>query len=160
MRVIADLHIHSHYSRATSKLMNISSLAKYSKMKGIDLLGTGDFTHPSYYQELRAGLKETSGEGVYEHKGMKFILTTELALIYTQDGRGRKVHNVLVAPSIEKAGEITEWLKTKGRVDYDGRPIFGFSCPELVEAMRDIDGRIEVIPAHVWILKVVTARSS
>ncbi len=150
MRTIADLHIHSHYSRATSKMMNISSLSKYAGMKGIDLLGTGDFTHPSYFSELKDGLKETSGEGIYQHKGMNFLMSTEISLIYTQDGTGRKVHNVILAPSIGTAGQITEWLKTKGRVDYDGRPIFGFSCIELVEAMREIDDKIEVIPAHVW----------
>jgi uncharacterized protein (TIGR00375 family) len=150
MRLIADLHIHSHYSRATSKLMNVSSIGKYAKIKGINLLGTGDFTHPSYFSELKAGLKETEGEGIYEHDGMRFMLTTEISLIYTQDGRGRKVHNVILAPSLDKAEEITEWLKTKGRVDYDGRPIFGFPCTELVEEMRGIDERIEVIPAHIW----------
>ena len=149
MRIISDLHIHSHYSRATSKLMNIGSLSKYAKIKGIDLLGTGDFTHPSYFSELKAGLTEVA-PGIYEHNGMKFLMSTEISLIYTHEGRGRRVHNVILAPSIDKAGEITEWLKTKGRVDYDGRPIFGFPCTDLVEAMREIDDKIEVIPAHVW----------
>jgi uncharacterized protein (TIGR00375 family) len=149
MQAIADLHIHSQYSRATSKLMNIHSLSRYAKIKGIDLLGTGDFTHPDYFSELRSGLRETA-PGIYEHDGMNFLLSTELSLIYTQDGRGRKVHNVILAPGLDVAEKITEWLKTKGRVDYDGRPIFGFSCIELVEAMRDIDDRIEIIPAHIW----------
>jgi len=149
MRIIAYLHVHSHYSRATSKMMNLTELAKWARVKGINLLGTGDFTHPSYFAELKAGLNEVA-PGMYEHQGMRFLMSTEISLIYSQGGKGRRVHNVILAPSIETAGNITEWLKTKGRVDYDGRPIFGFSCIELMEAMREIDEKIEVIPAHVW----------
>ncbi len=149
MRIIADLHIHSHYSRATSKLMNMEELSKYAKVKGVNLLGTGDFTHPHWFSELKNRLTEVSS-GIYEYNGMKFLFSTEISLIYTQGGRGRKVHNVILAPDCETAEKITDWLKTKGRVDYDGRPIFGFSCIELVEAMRNIDDKIEVIPAHIW----------
>ena len=149
MRVIADLHIHSHYSRATSKMMNIEELSKWSKVKGVNLLGTGDFAHPQWSVELKNKLTETS-PGIYEYNGMKFLFSNEISLIYTQGGRGRKVHNLILAPDCDAAGKVTEWLKTKGRVDYDGRPIFGFTCIELVEAMREIDERIEVIPAHIW----------
>ncbi|MCK4714451.1 MAG: DNA helicase UvrD, partial [Candidatus Aenigmarchaeota archaeon] len=149
MRTIADLHIHSHYSRATSKRMNLEELSKYAKIKGVDLLGTGDFTHPEWFSELKSRLKETA-HGIYEYNGMRFLFSTEISLIYTQGGRGRKVHNVILAPDMDGAKNITDWIKTKGRVDYDGRPIFGFSCIELVEAMRKIDEKIEVIPAHIW----------
>ncbi len=149
MKYFSDLHIHSHYSRATSHMMNVAEIAKYAKMKGLDLVGTGDFTHPIWSKELKEKLVEVS-PGVYGHGGMNYILSGEISLIYTQDGKGRKVHNVILAPDFDTADQITGWLKTKGRVDYDGRPIFGFSCIEFVEAMMNINEKIEIIPAHVW----------
>ncbi|MBW3013885.1 endonuclease Q family protein, partial [Candidatus Woesearchaeota archaeon] len=152
MEYIADLHIHSRHSRATSTSLDLKNLEKYAKIKGVNLLGTGDFTHPKWIEELREGLTETeAGSGVYQTKtGFPFVFQTELSLIYTQDGKGRKVHNVVLSPSIEVAEQITEALKKRGRVDYDGRPIFGIPCPEFVEMMKQISKDIEVIPAHVW----------
>jgi uncharacterized protein (TIGR00375 family) len=129
--------------------MQLHELAKWSKIKGIDVLGTGDFQHPKWFAELKEGLKETfDGSGVYEHDGMKWVLQSELSLIYTQDGVGRRVHHIFLAPSLEIAAQINEWLGKKGRLDYDGRPIFGFSSIEFVEAMMQISKDIMVIPAH------------
>ena len=151
MRVIADLHIHSHYSRATSKMMNIEELSKWARVKGVNLLGTGDFTHPEWLREMKSKLTEKeSGSGIYRYNNMDFMLTAEVSLIYSQGGKGRRVHHVLLAPSFEVVDQINEWLGSKGRLDYDGRPIFGFSSIELVEKLMEISRDIEVIPAHIW----------
>jgi DNA helicase-2/ATP-dependent DNA helicase PcrA len=151
MRIIADLHIHSHYSRATSKLMNLEELSKYARVKGVNLLGTGDFTHPRWFGELREKLSETvPGSGVYSYNNMNFMLTVEISLIYTQGGKGRRVHHVILAPSFEVAEQINEWLSSRGRLDYDGRPIFGFSSIEMAERLMGISRDIEIIPAHAW----------
>jgi len=150
MRIIADLHIHSKYSRATSKQLNIQNLEKYARLKGPNLLGTGDFTHPLWLKELKSELRE-DGTGILKTKtGFNFILQTEISLMYTQDGKGRKIHNVILARNFDIVEQITEYLKKHGRVDYDGRPIFGIKCPEFVENLKQIDKDIEIIPAHVW----------
>jgi uncharacterized protein (TIGR00375 family) len=150
MKLIADLQIHSRFSRATSKTINIENLEKYARLKGINLLGTGDITHPEWLKELKQELKE-DGSGILTSKsGFKFILQGEVSNIYTQDGKGRRIHNVILAKNFEIVEQIQDVLKKKGRIDYDGRPIFGFSCPELVEMMKAIDEKIEIIPAHAW----------
>ncbi|MFW5746782.1 MAG: endonuclease Q family protein [Nanoarchaeota archaeon] len=146
----ADLHIHSRFSQGTSKNLDLPTLEKWARIKGIDLLGTGDFTHPRWRQELKTQLEEDSFGTLRSANGFPFILQTEIAQVYTQDGKGRRVHNVLLAPDWESADNITAFLKSKGRVDYDGRPIFRISCPELVDAMTCINEDIEIIPAHIW----------
>lgn len=148
-RIIADLHIHSRYSRACSKQINIANLEKYAKLKGIGLLGTGDFQHPEWQKELKKELVE-DGTGIPKTKtGFPFAYSTEISLMYT-DGRGRRIHLVALAPSMETVDQITEALGKRGRLDYDGRPIFKIPCPEFVEMMRKISKDIEVIPAHAW----------
>ncbi len=150
MKIIADLHIHGRYSRATSKKLDIESLEKYARIKGIDLMGTGDFTHPEWIQELRKELTE-NGSGILKTKtGFNFILQTEVSLIYTQAEKGRRVHIILLAPNFETVDKITNYFKSKGRVDYDGRPIFKISCIQIVKDMRLISKKIEIIPAHIW----------
>lgn len=146
----ADLHIHSKYSRACSTALDFKYLEKYARLKGINLLGTGDFTHPKWIQELRQSLSE-NGDGIYTtSSGFPFVLQTEISLMYTQDSKGRKIHLILLAPDIETAEQITGYLKKNGRVDYDGRPIFGMSCPEFTENVKQISDKIEIIPAHAW----------
>lgn len=149
MKLIADLHIHSRYSRATSNDLSVDTLEKYAKIKGVNLLGTGDFTHPEWIKELKSKLTEEDGILRTKNK-FPFVLQTEISLIYTQDNKGRRIHNVVLAPSFEVVDQITEYLLTKGRVDYDGRPIFKIPCPEFVESLRKISEDIEVIPAHIW----------
>jgi uncharacterized protein (TIGR00375 family) len=150
MKVISDLHIHGRFSQATSKSLDIPNLVKYGRIKGLNLLGTGDFTHPRWIEHLKSGLTE-DGSGILKTQdGFSFLLQTEISLIYTQDGRGRKIHNIVLAPDFETADQITETLKKRGRVDYDGRPIFGIPSPEFVEMMKSVDSRVEVIPAHAW----------
>lgn len=145
----ADLHLHSPYSRAVSKDMTLEILAVKAKEKGLHLLGTGDFSHPTWFSNLKKKLAD-NGEGVYEHGGMKFALSNEIALIYTQDGKGRRIHYILLAPDFAVAEQINEFLRSRGRVDYDGRPMFGFSSIELVERLMSISKEIEIIPAHAW----------
>ncbi len=150
MGIIADLHIHSRFSRACSSQITISNLEKYAKIKGLDLLGTGDFTHPLWLKEIKENLKE-DGSGILKtENGFSFLLTSEVANIYTRDGKGRRVHNVLLAPSLDAVERVNSALLKRGRLDYDGRPMFGFSCAELIGMMKDVSDEIEVIPAHAW----------
>jgi uncharacterized protein (TIGR00375 family) len=150
MKLIADLQIHSKFSRATSKNSNLDNLEKFARIKGLDILGTGDLTHPGWLQELRSNLAE-DGSGILSSKtGFKFILQGEVSNIFTQGGKGRRIHNLILAKDFEIVEQIQDALKKKGRIDYDGRPIFGFTCIELVEMLKNIDDSIEVIPAHVW----------
>jgi len=150
MKIISDLHIHSRFSRACSKQLDIPNLEKYARIKGLNLLGTGDFTHPLWLKELKDNLEEDD-EGILRTKsGFNFLLSSELSNIYTQDGKGRRVHNVLLAPSFDVVDQINSELLKRGRLDYDGRPIFGFSCVELVEIMRSVSKDIEIIPSHIW----------
>lgn len=144
--VIADLHIHSRFSRATSKDLSIENLERYARIKGVNLLGTGDFQHPHWIKELN-GLEERDGI-LYTKTGFPFLWQTEISLMYTQDGRGRRIHHVILAPSHEVVQQITEFLGKKGRLDYDGRPIFGFTSVELVDELMKISRDIEIFPAH------------
>jgi len=151
-KLIADLHIHSRFSRACSKNITIPNLVKWARVKGLNLLGIGDFTHDVWLQEVKDNLKG-NGEGFYFYEDgfgkFPFIITGEISLIYTQ-GRGRRIHLVLLVPSIEIAEKINSYLDTKGRRDYDGRPIFKIPGEEFVREMRNISRDIEIIPAHIW----------
>jgi uncharacterized protein (TIGR00375 family) len=150
MKIIADLHIHSKYSRACSTDLTIPNLEKWARIKGLDLLGTGDFSHPKWSELLKEDLKE-DGTGILRTtSGFPFVLQNEVSLIYSQGGKGRRIHLVVLAPNFEIVDKITAYLKTKGRVDYDGRPIFNISCVEFAEAMMSISKDIEIIPAHAW----------
>ena len=153
MRFIADLHMHSRYSRATSRDMELEALAAWGKRKGISLLGTGDFTHPTYFAEIRSKL-EPIGEGIYVLKrgerDTKFMLTGEVSNIFSQGGRVRKVHTLIFAPNLSVVERINDKLRTLGKLGSDGRPIFGFSAKELLRIVLDISGECLVVPAHAW----------
>lgn len=146
---LIDLHTHSKYAQATSKDLDLLHMEAGCRRKGIDVMGTGDFTHPLWQKELRAGLTERDGLG-WTKTGFPFVYSTEISLIYRDKGRGRKTHNVVLAPSMAVVMQITEYLLRFGRVDYDGRPIFGIPCPQFVSDLRAISKDIEVIPAHIW----------
>src|SRR3989338_8956629 len=150
MKLIADLHIHSRFNRATSKDLDLKNLEKYALLKGVNLLGTGDFTHPEWIKEIKANLKEDGSGFLKSATGFNFILQTEISLIYYQGGKGRRVHVIVLAPDISTVEQINESLLKLGRLDYDGRPIFGMSCPAFVERMRSISKDIEIIPAHIF----------
>ncbi len=145
--VFADLHIHSRHSRATSKNLTIDNLEKWAKIKGLNLLGTGDFQHPLWRKEIDEKLKEDDKGILRTAGGFPFIWQSEISLMYAQDGR-RAVHIVLLAPNRACVDKITGYLKSKGRVDYDGRPIFGIKAEDFVRDLKKIDEKIEIIPAH------------
>jgi len=148
MEIIADLHVHSRHARATSSNLSIENLEKYARIKGLGLLGTGDFQHPEHRKEIDEKLTEDENGILRTVNGFPFIWQTEISFMYTQGGKGRAIHLVIFAPNRKIADEITEYLKSKGRVDYDGRPIFGISCKDFVKDMKEIDDKIEIIPAH------------
>lgn len=145
--MIADLHLHSRFSRACSSSINFENLVKWAKIKGLHLLGTGDFTHPIWFEEIKK--MRNNGKGLYYYQDFPFIITGEISLIYTQE-RGRRIHLVILVPNIEVAEKIHAYLDTKGRRDYDGRPIFKIPGDEFVKEMMNISEDIEIIPAHVW----------
>jgi len=150
MEFVADFHIHSKYSRATSRSMDIPNLAKWAKLKGVDLLGTGDFTHHLWCQELKRYLVLDKKSGLYIYQGIRFIPSAEISSIFSQDGGVYRVHNVVLAPSLEVVGEINKMLSSYGNIASDGRPILGLSCKKLAEELFKISSDLMLIPAHIW----------
>jgi uncharacterized protein (TIGR00375 family) len=148
MEVIADLQIHSRYARATSKDITIDNLEKWGKIKGLTLMGTGDFQHPEWRKEIDEKLREDD-KGILwtEKKEIAFLWQTEISLMFSDNGR-RAVHLLIFAPNKNIADKVTSYLGSKGRLDYDGRPIFGITCRDLVKDLKEIDDMIEIIPAH------------
>ncbi len=163
MRFIADLHIHSKYSRATSRDLNPENLWKWAQLKGISVVGTGDFTHPQWIKELEEKL-EPAGHGLFSLKkdlrtedipasckaDVSFMLTAEISCIYKKNDKTRKVHSVLLAPSFAVAEKINARLKQIGNLHSDGRPILGLDAKELLKIVLDISPEAMVIPAHAW----------
>ena len=149
MRIIADFHIHSKYSRATSKDMDILHLAQWAKYKGITLLGTGDFTHPLWLHELKNPLKPL-GNGFYEYNGVNFILTAEICNIFSVGGQSKRVHNVVFAPSFEAVDKINKELGYIGNLSADGRPMLGLACDDMVKMMFEINPDCFIVPGHAW----------
>jgi uncharacterized protein (TIGR00375 family) len=154
MSIIADLHIHSRYSRATSREMNLPMIAHWAGLKGIDVVGTGDFTHPAHFAAIEEEL-EPSGNGLFVLKGKKsgsrpvhFMLTAEVSNIYTQDGKTRKIHSLIFAPTMEAASKMTSTFAGLGNINSDGRPIFGFSAKDLIKIVLDSSSML--VPAHAW----------
>ena len=153
MRIIADFHVHSKFSRATSKDMNVMEIAKWADKKGINVISCGDFQHPMYLGELKNKLREAE-PGLHRLKDKKtnarVILSTEISNIYKQDGKVRKIHTLIVMPTLKDAEKFSKLLSKKGNTASDGRPIFGFSVQDLVKYTFDITPDAMVIPAHVW----------
>jgi len=150
MRIIADLQIHSRFARATSKAITLANLEKWARVKGIDLLGTGDFQHPKWNVEIKTELREDEFGILRSKTGFPFLWQTEISLMFSQGGKRRAVHLLVFAPDGRTADKIVAYLGSKGRLDYDGRPIFGMSCKLAVKELKEIDERIEVIPAHAF----------
>ncbi len=158
---IADLHIHSRFSRATSRDGDAPHLDWWARRKGIGLVGTGDFTHPAWRAELHEQL-EPAGEGVYTLKAEyrlpdaqpgdapRFVVTGEISSIYKRHGKTRKVHNVILLPSLEAADELAARLEAIGNIRSDGRPILGLDSRDLLELTLDACPDAEFIPAHIW----------
>lgn len=158
---IADLHIHSRFSRATSRDCDAPHLDWWARRKGIALLGTGDFTHPAWRSELREQLVP-AGEGVYtlredlrfptdiQGEAPRFVVTGEISSIYKKDGKTRKVHNLILLPSLEAADELSARLEAIGNIRSDGRPILGLDSRDLLELTLETCPEAEFIPAHIW----------
>jgi len=154
LRVIADLHIHSRFSRATSQSMNISEISRFAKIKGLKLVGTGDFTHPKWYNELSQELAEDSDTNLYvsvkhPQSPIRYMLTAEVCTIYSVDEKSRKIHHVIFTPNLETATQINDRLKHYGNLEIDGRPILKMTSPQLVEEVMRVSDENEVVPAHV-----------
>ena len=150
MKIIADLQIHSRFARACSKDLTLPNLEKYAKIKGLTVLGTGDFQHPIWNKEIKENLTEDDKGVLWSKTGFPFLWQTEISLMYKQGGKGRRVHFLIFSPNMEVSNQVIEALKKRGRLDYDGRPIFGFSGIEFVEMMASISDKIEIVPAHSW----------
>ena len=150
MQFIADFHIHSKYSRATSKDMDVLHLAEWAKLKGIDLMGTGDFTHHLWLEELKHNL-EDCGNGLLKYANVYFMLTAEISSIYSKGGKGYRIHNLIFAPSFAVVDKINNALFRRGaNLSSDGRPIIGLPAAELARIVFDIDENCMIVPAHCW----------
>jgi len=166
MRVIADLHFHSRFSRACSPDLTIPNLDKMAAFKGVHILGTGDFTHPQWFAEIKKYL-EPAESGLYKLRstspalrapspslgegGVRFVLTCEISSIYKQGDKTRRVHTVIVMPSIESVEKFNAKLTKRGaNLSSDGRPIVGISAKELAKMAFEMDPRAMVVPAHIW----------
>ena len=154
MRVIADLHIHSKYSRACSKDLELSNIARWCEKKGIEVCATGDFTHPVWFSDIKNELEETS-EGAYELKSKKsptkFILGTEISCIYKKNDQVRRLHHNVYFPKLADVEKFIKALEDRGcNLRSDGRPIIGLSSQELLKIMLDISSESIIIPAHAW----------
>ncbi len=153
--VIADLHIHSKYSRATSTNMNIRDITYFAQVKGLNLVGTGDFTHPKWLRELKENLVEVSGTGLYkpaekESSQVWFMITGEVSTVFKFEGKTKKIHHVILVPSIEVAEQINDRLSPYGDLEADGRPTLSMSAPHLVEEVMEVSKENMVFPAHAW----------
>jgi len=166
MRFIADFHVHSKFSRATSKNLDLENIYIAARMKGIDVVGTGDFTHPEWRREMRERL-EPAEPGLYRLKKeietacqahipdscqgtTRFVLTSEISNIYKKNGRVRKNHNLILLPDLEAADRFSARLEKIGNIRSDGRPILGLDARNLLEIMLETDPDGFFIPAHIW----------
>ncbi|MFH1423858.1 MAG: endonuclease Q family protein [Candidatus Nealsonbacteria bacterium] len=153
MKFIADFHIHSKYSRATSKDMNLESLDKWARIKGIKVLGTGDFTHPEWFRTLREKLV-CAEPGLFKIKNgddsTRFILTSEISCIYSKNNKVRKIHVLIFAPSLAVVEKINTHLGLVGNLKSDGRPILGLDAKELAKIVLGISSDCFIVPAHAW----------
>ncbi len=149
MEFIADFHIHSKYSRATSRNMDVKHIAEWAKLKGITLMGTGDFTHHLWLEELKHNLEDL-GNGLFKYQGVYFILTVEVSSIYSKKGRTYRIHNIIFSPSFKTTDRINEKLGRIGNLVSDGRPILGLDAAELSRIVFDIDENCMIVPGHIW----------
>ena len=153
MRLIADLHVHSRFSYACSREMEAERLAWWARRKGINLLGTGDFTHPIYLTSLKQQLEPVE-EGLFRlregERAVRFLLTVEVTNIFRQAGRLRKTHTLLFAPSFAAVDRLNARLASHGNLAIDGRPTLTCTAHDLLKIVRDTAPECEVIPAHVW----------
>ncbi|MCB9089757.1 MAG: hypothetical protein H6628_15765 [Calditrichae bacterium] len=166
MKIIADLHIHSHYSRATSKDLNFEQLYKWAQLKGVQVVGSGDIAHPGWLEEMREKL-EPAEAGLFRLKAevaadvdpeippacrgeVRFMLAGEISNIYKKFDKVRKIHNVVFLPSLEAVETFQIELEKIGNIRSDGRPILGLDARDLFEIVLETDPQAYLIPAHIW----------
>ncbi len=168
MKFIADFHIHSRFSRATSKEITVENLARWAQIKGLTVLGTGDFTHPAWLKELKENL-EPAEPGLYKLKRKvqsekrkdngfnninaeetRFILSSEISCIYSKNNRVRKIHILVLSPTFEAVEKINSRLEFIGNLKADGRPILGLDAKELLKIVLQVSPASIVIPCHAW----------
>lgn len=149
MRFVADFHLHSRYSRATSNQLDLDLLAKWAGYKGIGLLGTGDCTHPIWMSELKQKLKVTP-EGFYEYQGVRFWLTAEVNNQFVSGGKTKRIHNLLFLPDIQTAEALNRALSRYGDLTSDGRPTLHLAARDMMKLALDLNPDILVVPAHAW----------
>jgi len=149
VKFLADFHIHSKYSRATSKDMDLAHISEWAALKGIDLVGTGDFTHPFWLSELKKKLKD-DGSGLFELSGTKFMLTTEICNIFHHDGKLRKVHTMIFSPSFKDVDRINAQLSKFSDLLSDGRPVFTIPAKKTAEMIFSASSEAMIVPCHIW----------
>lgn len=154
MRVITDFHLHSKWSRACSKDLTLRNIAAACERKGIGFIGTSDFTHPRWREEIGKELAEAGG-GAFKLNDSasptRFLLATELSCIYKRGGKVRRVHHLVLLPTLEAVDKLTEKLNARGsNLKSDGRPILGLDSEELLKMVLDADPKGLLIPAHAW----------
>jgi len=151
MKFISDFHLHSKYSRATSRDFDLEKISQWARIKGIKVIGSGDFTHPLWFQGLKEKL-EPAGPGLFklkrEDNGILFVLTSEISCIYTKKNKVRKIHVLILAPSLEAVAEINKRLGALGNLKSDGRPILGIDVKELLKIVLAVSSDCLFVPAH------------
>ncbi len=166
MQFTIDVHLHSRFARATSRDLNPANLHKWSALKGVDVVGTGDYTHPEWFAELSEQL-EPAEEGLYQlepgrraaveqalpercRRAVRFMLSVEISTIYKKGDKTRKIHHVVILPSLESAARLNRRLGAIGNLHSDGRPILGLDSRDLLEICLEADESVLFIPAHIW----------
>ena len=166
MQFVIDVHLHSRFARATSRELNPSNLHKWSALKGVDVVGTGDYTHPEWFAELSEQL-EPAEEGLYQlepgrraaveqelpercRRAVRFMLSVEISTIYKKGDKTRKIHHVVILPSLESVARLNRRLGAIGNLQSDGRPILGLDSRDLLEICLEADEKVLFIPAHIW----------
>ncbi|RLE53995.1 MAG: DNA helicase UvrD [Candidatus Methanomethylicota archaeon] len=153
MKIYADLHVHSRFSGGTSKDMTISKLSQFAKLKGLNVLGTGDAFHPSWLKELKLNLEESQYEGLYVNPlfpQIYFIVECEVGTLFEFKGKIRRVHHVILMPSLDVAEQISDMLSFYGEIAVDGRPVFKMHPSELIDLTLSVDENCFIFPAHAW----------
>jgi len=150
MKLICDFHLHSKWSRATSKQMDLEGISRGAKIKGLNLVGSSDFTFELWLEELKKKLEPIEGTGLFKYKNVYFMLTSEVGTVYQQAGKKRDIHHLIHAPSFEIVEQINEVLSKYGNLKSDGRPVLTLTSPELVEILTEISKDIFITSSHIW----------
>lgn len=154
LRVIADLHVHSKYSRATSLEMDIREITANAELKGLGLVGTGDFTHPDWNIRLKQSLHQVEDKGVFLSRDARpkvhFVISGEVCTTFVSNNKSRRIHHVILVPSFNIADQINDRLARFGDLRSDGRPTLSMTAAELVEETTSISDQVFIFPAHIW----------